>query len=315
MFTIRLFEPGDYPAIVAIRNSIQPYPITVEQLQSWDRSTLAHPTSVFVRHVAEQPGLGVVGYCIAERQPDMPAGTWFLSVNIHREYRGRGIGTKLLEIAEKICLEGGAEVLESYCRGEDDTSFEWARDHGYALDRQRTESVLDLAAFDRSRFAGRVDAMRADGFEFRTYQSPLPEAMLPEVYEWERVTAPDVPIFEGNFPTFEHWSRMVADNPTPAFHVYAYHDGLLAGGSVLEFPMDPAIKQAHTGYTAVRREYRGRGLALALKLITIDEAIRRGYATMRTNNDPDNPSMLAVNTKLGYLLVPGPRRLKKPVAR
>lgn len=34
---------------------------------------------------------------------------------------------------------------------------------------------------------------------------------------------------------------------------------------------------------------------------------------MRTNNDPDNPAMLAVNARLGYRLVSGPRRMKLPL--
>lgn len=70
---------------------------------------------------------------------------------------------------------------------------------------------------------------------------------------------------------------------------------------------------AGVGYTAVYREHSGRGIALALKVVSTNEAAARGVLHVRTNSDPDNPSMLAVNGKMGFVLVPGPRRLKKRV--
>lgn len=53
------------------------------------------------------------------------------------------------------------------------------------------------------------------------------------------------------------------------------------------------------------RDYRGRGLAQALKLQTVLLARRAGMRTIRTNNDSLNAPMLAVNRKLGYRPEPG----------
>jgi GNAT superfamily N-acetyltransferase len=57
--------------------------------------------------------------------------------------------------------------------------------------------------------------------------------------------------------------------------------------------------------TGVDRPYRGRGLALALKLRTIRLARRYGAAYIRTHNDSENAPMLALNRKLGYQPEPG----------
>lgn len=84
----------------------------------------------------------------------------------------------------------------------------------------------------------------------------------------------------------------------------------IAGYSDLLFPQEPG-GEAYTQYACVRREYRGRGVALAVKLLTIQEAIKAGAARMRTNNNPENLPMLRVNEKLGYQMLPGPRSLKK----
>ena len=63
----------------------------------------------------------------------------------------------------------------------------------------------------------------------------------------------------------------------------------VAGYSSLRFP-EQAGQDGYTEGTAVRREHRGQGLA-----------------------NPENGPMLAVNQKLGYQFVPGPRLLRKTI--
>ena len=52
--------------------------------------------------------------------------------------------------------------------------------------------------------------------------------------------------------------------------------------------------------TGTRRAYRGRGLALAVKLASIEWAAANGITRMLTFNDATNAPMLAVNRRLGY---------------
>ena len=52
--------------------------------------------------------------------------------------------------------------------------------------------------------------------------------------------------------------------------------------------------------TAVRRAWRGRGLATALKRATIAWAVEHGLTALDTGNDEDNAAMQAVNRRLGY---------------
>ncbi len=66
--------------------------------------------------------------------------------------------------------------------------------------------------------------------------------------------------------------------------------------------------------TGVERAYRGRHIALALKLLGIRYAKARGALTIRTNNDSQNVPMLAVNRKLGYRPEPGIYRLIRQFA-
>lgn len=52
--------------------------------------------------------------------------------------------------------------------------------------------------------------------------------------------------------------------------------------------------------TGVRREYRRRGVALALKLSVMDYAKKRGAETIKTWNASTNLAMLSLNERLGY---------------
>jgi GNAT superfamily N-acetyltransferase len=53
-------------------------------------------------------------------------------------------------------------------------------------------------------------------------------------------------------------------------------------------------------FTGTLPEYRGRGLALAVKLASLRWAAARGVTRVFTSNDETNAPMLAVNRRLGY---------------
>jgi GNAT superfamily N-acetyltransferase len=78
----------------------------------------------------------------------------------------------------------------------------------------------------------------------------------------------------------------------------------LAGGEVIGVasllldPDQPA--RAETGYTAVRREWRGRGVAGALKRSTLAWAAGHGIAEVYTWTQQGNARMRTVNERLGY---------------
>lgn len=55
----------------------------------------------------------------------------------------------------------------------------------------------------------------------------------------------------------------------------------------------------YTNHTLVDPNYRGRGIALALKLLAIEAGLRQGAPQMRSGNDSRNAPMLRVNEKLG----------------
>lgn len=65
--------------------------------------------------------------------------------------------------------------------------------------------------------------------------------------------------------------------------------------------------------TAVRRSWRGRGIATALKAATIAWAIEHGLTALETGNDEENAGMRAVNARLGYAPLPDEITMRGPL--
>ncbi|MDF2630138.1 MAG: family N-acetyltransferase [Symbiobacteriaceae bacterium] len=314
MYEVRHAVEPDYEAIAEIATRTRPEPFTADEFLKDDRRALADPNLILHRLVAVRPADGrVVGYGFSERCAWEPAGRWSVYAAVHPDCRGLGAGRAILEQAERIAREGGATELQAWCRGEADESFAWAQRRGYALKRQRTESVLDLSKPDFAKFAPAVDRVRESGITLIMQDGlTVPEGLLRQVYELDRVTSPDVPAWDAgdSFPAWEQYRKDWYECHVPYVVALALDGDKVVGLSTLYYSHTPG-KSAGIGYTAVLREYRGRSIALALKLLTMEDAMRRGIPRIRTNNDPDNPSMLAINVKLGFQFIPGPRLLQK----
>ncbi len=73
--------------------------------------------------------------------------------------------------------------------------------------------------------------------------------------------------------------------------------------------------RAWNDMTAVRRAWRGRGIARALKQATIRWALAHGLEAIETANDEHNLPMRAVNARLGYRPTPDWLSLRGPLSR
>ena len=206
---------------------------------------------------------------------------------MREEHRGRGIGTALYDVGLAHAHAIGAEQLLVNFH-ENDAGVAFARRRGFAQVRAETESALDPRL---------VTARPPAGLDLRPMTTIDPRL----AYDIDMETTADMPAtepFEGM--AYEEWEEHVLRHPllAPAGSFVALVDGEAAALSLLT--ADPESGRAMSWMTGTRRAYRGRGLALAVKLASIEWAAANGITRMLTFNDATNAPMLAVNRRLGY---------------
>ena len=102
---------------------------------------------------------------------------------------------------------------------------------------------------------------------------------------------------------FHEWVSQTLEGPgaLPAAAMVALADGAVIGQAALALEGDEGT--AEHLLTCVRRDWRGRGVAGALKSAQIAWARQAGIRRLVTSNDAPNAAMLAVNQRLGYQVV------------
>ena len=210
-----------------------------------------------------------------------------LHVSVRPEQRGRGIGSALYELGLAHARSLGAEQLVSSFH-ESHAGVAFAEQRGFTQVRAETESSLD------PRLVVEHPAPSVD-------LQPLTAVDPRLAYEVDMEATEDMPAteqFEGM--AYEEWEDHVLRHPlfTPAGSFLALVDGDAAAVSLLT--ADTESGRAMSMFTGTRRAYRGRGLALAVKLASIHWAAASGITRLLTYNDATNAPMLAVNARLGY---------------
>ncbi|HEV2028642.1 MAG TPA: GNAT family N-acetyltransferase [Candidatus Dormibacteraeota bacterium] len=202
----------------------------------------------------------------------------------------------------------GSQILEGYCGEDEPEMLEALARAGFERDRQDKVWELDLKQHgDRLvREAGDAKAKVAeDGITLLTVAAwPDPEA-LNKLHVLDGETRKDVPSTFPNLPeTFADFTRRVNSPDRPHDRWWIALDGdRPVAMSYLKFP--PIRGAVWTGYTACDREYRGRGIARAVKLQTLAQAGELGIPVVQTDNDSENAPMLHINEALGYRSRPG----------
>jgi len=310
MYTYRPVLEEDYPAIARIRNSHRPEPATAEMVKLITEREA--PLCAHRLHLAAVGPLGeTVGEVMAVQDGDSPPGEWYAVLGVLPEHRGLGVAAELYRRAEAFARERGARLMRLRVGGGQEAGYQFALKLGYTLERVRAEAVLYLQDWDGARFGKQIASVRASGIRLMSLPALTGEGLLHQIYDLEMETLEEAPYFTGHHPPYEIWAREHTNlEPGEQFCTLALDGEKLVGVSTIYLPLPPG-RGARQGYTGVRRAYRGRGIALALKLINIKECKARGAELIRTNTDPELAAVQAMNAKLGFRTVPGPRMMVK----
>lgn len=282
-------------------------PITVETAREW---WTLREGEIRVTTLAIDESGRAIGYRDVERETWMAPGHFYIKIIVAPEARGQGLGRQMYADALQVACDHGATHLESNVRDDDPVSLKFAETRGFKVERHSFESTLDLATFDESRFADLKARAEAQGFRFFSLaEAGVTDENKHRLYEINRAAALDIPGSDGTFPDFYAFSKNVFDASwfrADMQLLAADGDRWVGLGAIALYPAD---NHAYSAFTGVLSDYRGRKLAQALKVQTIQLARREGMRYIRTHNDSENAPMLAVNRKLGYKPQPGVYRI------
>jgi GNAT superfamily N-acetyltransferase len=215
------------------------------------------------------------------------------------EHRGGGVGIGILDALEGWAADHGATELEGPVAEDDEKSLAWAAGRGYTEAGRNSRLVLDLTAIEAP------EPSPPSGVEIVAW-ADRPE-LARGLYEVAREVVPDIPgQEEEDLGTLEEWlSRdMQGDSDDPRAVFVALVDGEVAGFAKLALAPERADRAYHD-LTGVRRDYRGRGIAAALKRTQIAWAKQNGYTSLQTSNEVRNEPIRRLNERHGYVLEPG----------
>ena len=308
---IRSFTPNDYPTIARIEKVVYPdYADSAEELRFYDEAREKHHR--FGRFLAEDSSGNALGaarlWQSAERYHPQK---FYLDVYVLPEHQEHGVGCGLLKhVLEQ--LEGfNTMTVRAWTRADYSQSLRFLEAAGFSEEYRAWESRLDVQACDLTTYLHLEEELKLEGIELKSYPDLQGTPDLEhELYRLGLDSSRDMPDPEPFTETsFERFQIRTLKNPefTPEAYLVAVktneHGKLefLAESSLWGTKGEPDF---YNGSTGTRREWRGKQIALALKVKNILWAKTQGIKEIKTWNDDVNRPMLSINEKLGFAKQP-----------
>jgi GNAT superfamily N-acetyltransferase len=307
---VREATPADYPALVAIGKSSYPdYAETVEEWRHWDK-TWDHDKYFKLRVVALE-GDRVVGYGQVNhmRWAFVPT-KYRVDVTVMPSERRRGHGTALYDELVAAVTRRDGQTLAAAAKESMTDGVRFLTKRGYREVKRDWESRLFVEGFDFARFATADDRIAGQGIRIATLADEMQRdpAALQKAFDMDEDCRMDIPSVDPpTRRTFDEFRRDDVDAPNAlldAFFIAIDKGGgrYLGVSNMFRSLDDPTF--LWQGITGVRRDARGKGIAMALKLRTVRYAIDRGVEHIKTWNDVHNKPMLAINEAMGFARQP-----------
>jgi mycothiol synthase len=268
---------------------------TSEDVQAWERAMTA---SLDLLGGIDGAAQGSAAAGISTARPNI----CFTLVTVLPHARRRGIGTALFDAVAVWAADHGVQELEAPVESDDEESLRFARRQGFHEHSRETGLELQLSGVDPPA----VDPPK--GIEI-VLLADRPD-LATGAYDVGAEALPDI-------PGGEDWT------PPPFEQFLATHlRGLaiflaVAGDEVVAYAKLNARSDDRTathGMTAVKRAWRGCGIAKSLKRAQITWAQANGIERLTTTNEERNAAMLRINASLGYGPAPGRVLLRGPAA-
>ena len=308
---IRALEDLDYPRLAEIDAAIDRDAASSADLLR-ERDAVREPRVRVLRLVAENESGDVVGYARLQHiWWNFNPRNYVMRIQVDPSWQRRGVGSALFDRLLAELLDCAAALVRSETRDTQPAAIAFLEHRGFHEWRRRWESGLEVANADTTGVRAADIRAAASGVTVTTYasaQARFGDRLARDVWQLEDIIFRADPsnVSEGEGMSFERFVATELDwsEALPEAHFLAFMDDRLVGVSRLARDQNRAgtLDQAFTG---THPDFRGLGIAQALKLRTIDYARQHGYTEIRTSNDSTNAPMVHINTSIGFHRGPG----------
>ena len=225
-----------------------------------------------------------------------------------REALERDLLISMWRWIEAGALAEEARLLLAYCGEDEPEMLDSLAALGYQRERIERVWELDLRAHGPRLVAeaqAELEKMSGLGVDLITLDSWSDPDKLRLLHALDARTRQDIPtslpILAEAFGDFARRTQSPDRRPDRTWVALAGRQPVAM--TYLKFP--PVRGTVWTGYTCAHPDFRGRGIARAVKLQSLAQAAGLGVPVVRTDNDGENAPMLHINQRLGYEPRPG----------
>ncbi len=303
----REFDPSNYRRLAEIYDAIYPERSrTVEEWRFYDDS-LDKSKYYFKRYEClDEASREILGFGEMWNPPWMfhPKKFW-LDGWVDPKHQGQGVGGAIYDRLIRDLDSLGGTLAWMGIREDMAYSVNFATRRGFSEKMHGWESTINPQHFEEAKLFSpyTVKALNA-GISFSTLKQELQNdpQCYEKLYDLVQTAFRDVPIPDTPTDTpYDQWLafEMKSPNLIPEGYMIAKDKDRYVGTSVL-WRIEKEPHSLVQGLTGVLREYRGKGIGVALKLRVMEFARNNGFDHIRTYNASTNEGMLAINKRLGF---------------